>query len=130
MFIDIDGKKAECYGHHSSMFAKSPYNWVGASGIIGASTIEIDTNITTVAVRLYFAEPGAKAKTGQRVFSVSIDGTEVLKDFDATSAAGGARKVIAKEFKYSKTDKPIEIKLTASTGKTLLCGIELIVEKK
>ena len=49
---------------------------------------------------------------------------------DIVAAAGGPKKVIAKEFKYSKTDKPIEITLKAASGKTLLCGVELLVEKK
>jgi len=81
-------------------------------------------------VRLYFAEPDISAKPGRRVFTVSLDGKEVLKDFDITAAAGGSRKVIAKQFKYSKTEGPIEITLKASSGRTLLCGIELLVAKE
>jgi outer membrane protein assembly factor BamB len=130
IFVEIDGKKEECFNHHSSTFVKSPYDWVGASGLLNASKLSIETNTTPVAVRLYFAEPDAKAKTGQRVFTVSLDGEEVLKDFDVAAAAGGARKMIVKEFKYSKTEGPIEIELKAASGKTLLCGIELLVEKK
>jgi hypothetical protein len=130
VFVKIDGKKEECYNHHSSTFAKADHDWVGASGLVAASEISIETNIKPVAVRLYFAEPNAGAKAGQRIFSVSLDGKEVLKDFDPAAAAGGPRKVIAKEFKYSKTDGPIEIKLKASSGKTLLSGVELLIDKK
>jgi len=128
--VKIKGDKEECFNNHSSVFAKSPHAWVGASGLIGATSITIDTDITPVAVRLYFAEPDISAKAGQRVFTVSLDGKEVLKDFDIAAAAGGPRKVIAKEFKYSKTEEPIEIELKAASGKTLLCGVELLVEKK
>ncbi|MDP6633838.1 MAG: PQQ-binding-like beta-propeller repeat protein [Phycisphaerae bacterium] len=130
VYVDIDGEKEECFNNHSSAFAKSPYAWVGASGLVGASSISIETHITPVAVRLYFAEPETGAKTGQRVFTVSLNDEEVLKDFDIVAAAGGARKVIAREFKYSKTDGPVEIKLKASSGRTLLCGVELVAEKK
>jgi outer membrane protein assembly factor BamB len=128
--VKIKGDKEECFNHHSSVFAKSPHAWVGASGLIGATSITIDTDIAPVAVRLYFAEPDISAKAGQRVFTVSLDGKEVLKDFDIAAAAGGPRKVIVREFKYSKTDGPIEIELKAALGKTLLCGVELLVEKK
>ena len=127
---DEEEEKEECFNHHSSVFAKSPHAWVGASGLIGATSITIDTDIAPVAVRLYFAEPDISAKAGQRVFTVSLDGKEVLKDFDIAAAAGGPRKVIVREFKYSKTDGPIEIELKAALGKTLLCGVELLVEKK
>ena len=129
LFAAIDGKKRESFKHHSSTFAKSSHAWVGASGLIGVSSIFIDSHITPVAVRLYFAEPDADAKVGQRVFSVSLGGREVLKNFDVTAAAGAARKLIVKEFKYSKTEGPIEIKLNAVSGKTLLCGVELLTEK-
>jgi outer membrane protein assembly factor BamB len=127
---DEKEEKEECFNHHSSVFTGSPHAWVGASGLVGAASIIIDTDISPVAVRLYFAEPDASTKPGGRVFTVSIDGKEVLKDFDIVAAAGGPKKVIAKEFKYSKTDKPIEITLKAASGKTLLCGVELLVEKK
>jgi len=128
--VEIEGQKQECFNHHSSVLANSPHAWVGASGLVGATNITIDTDIAPVVVRLYFAEPDISAKPGQRVFSVSLDGREVLKDFDIAAAAGGPRKVIAKEFKYSKAEGPIEITLKAASGRTLLCGIELLVEKK
>ena len=128
--VRIKGDKAECFNHHSSTFARSPHAWVGASGLVGASSITINTDIRPVAVRLYFAEPDASAKPGRRVFSVSLNGKKVLKNFDVLSAAGGPRKVIAKAFKYSATGGPIEITLRSASGRTLLCGIELLVAKE
>ena len=123
-------EKEECFNYHSSAFTGTSHVWVGASGILAASSITIDTDIAPAALRLYFAEPDISAKTGRRVFTVSLDGKEVLKDFDILAAAGVPRKVIAREFKYSKTDGPIEITLKAASGRTLLCGVELLVEKK
>jgi hypothetical protein len=127
--VKIDGATKECFNNHSSIFAKSPHAWVGASGLVGASSVTIDTRIKPVAVRLYFAEPDANAKTRQRVFSVWLNGRKVLRNFDPTAVAG-ARKVIVKTFRYSKRNGPIKIKLKAVSGKTLLCGIELLVRKR
>jgi len=129
VFVEIDGKGPECFNHHSSTFVKGPHDFVAASGLLAASTVSIETNTRPVAVRLYFTEPDVGAGSGQRVFSVSLGGIEVLKDFDPISAAGGPRKIVAKEFKLSKTDGPIEIELKASAGKALLCGVELVAEK-
>ena len=81
-------------------------------------------------MRLYFAEPDASAKPGRRVFTVSLDGKEAPKDFDVAAAAGGPRKVIAKAFKYSGIGGPIEITLRSASGRTLLCGIELLAAKR
>jgi outer membrane protein assembly factor BamB len=128
--VRITGGAKECFNNHSSLFSGSSHTWVVASGLVGASNITIDTDIKPVAVRLYFAEPDVSAKIGRRVFTVSLDGKEVLKNFDILAAAGGARKAIAKVFKFSKTDGPIEIKLKAISGKTLLCGVELLAGKK
>ena len=48
-------------------------------------------------VSLYFAEPETLAP-GQRVFSVKLQGQEVLKDFDIVREAGGADRGIVRRF--------------------------------
>ncbi|MBN1506663.1 MAG: malectin [Sedimentisphaerales bacterium] len=51
-------------------------------------------------VRLHFAETYEGIMgAGERVFSVSIGGREVLKDFDVFKEAGGDLKPLVKEFK-------------------------------
>jgi streptogramin lyase len=51
----------------------------------------------TYAVRLHFAEDFWSA-AGQRVFNVSINGTQVLSNFDIFVAAGGMNKAIVETF--------------------------------
>jgi hypothetical protein len=76
-------------------------------------------------VRLYFAEPEAR-QPRERVFSVSLQGNEVLRDFDITRAAGGAQRVIAKEFADIAVHDDLAITLTpASAAPPVLCGVEL-----
>ncbi|MCP4376359.1 MAG: hypothetical protein GY794_09315, partial [bacterium] len=128
--VRITGGAKKSFNNHSSLFSGPSHTWVAASGLVGASKITIDTATKPAIMRLYFAEPDMSAKIGQRVFTVSLNGKEVLKNFDVVAAAGGTKKVVAKTFKFSKTDGPIEIKLQAVSGKTLLCGVELLVEKK
>ncbi len=48
-------------------------------------------------VRLHFAEI-FYTSAGQRTFNVSINGTQVLTNFDKVAAAGGANKAIVKEY--------------------------------
>ncbi|HTV83881.1 MAG TPA: beta-1,3-glucanase family protein [Dyella sp.] len=52
---------------------------------------------TTYVVRLHFAE-FYWTKPGQRVFNVSINGTQVLSNFDILAAAGGQDIAIAEQF--------------------------------
>ena len=48
-------------------------------------------------VRLHFAEPSYSA-VGQRQFNVSINGTQVLTNFDIVAAAGGMDKAVVETF--------------------------------
>jgi glucan endo-1,3-alpha-glucosidase len=48
-------------------------------------------------VRLHFAELSFNA-TGQRVFNVALNGTQVLSNFDLFAAAGGQNKAVIEEF--------------------------------
>ncbi|MDD4871005.1 MAG: PA14 domain-containing protein [Kiritimatiellae bacterium] len=79
-------------------------------------------------VRLFFAEP-EKIQNGQRVFSVHLQGKEVLKDFDIIKEAGGYNRGIIREFKSVMAKATIEVKFASSTKPPLICGIELIAEK-
>ncbi|MBM3696212.1 MAG: hypothetical protein FJW79_09810 [Actinobacteria bacterium] len=79
-------------------------------------------------VRLYFAEPDDRPP-GERVFSVALQGQEVLSGFDIVAAAETPRSVVVKDF----TDVPITddfvITLTPAPGTQappLLCGLELL----
>ena len=67
-------------------------------------------------------------KPGDRVFSVSLQGDEVLRDFDIVREAGGPRRAVVKEFKGIEVDGDLMIDFTATVGKTLLCGIEIVAD--
>ena len=48
-------------------------------------------------IRLHFAE-NYWGSTGQRLFNVQINGSQVLSNFDIVAAAGGKNKAVVKEF--------------------------------
>jgi len=75
-------------------------------------------------VRLYFAEPG----TAQRVFSVAIQGRQVLTDLDVAKEAGGAMRGIVKEFKHVGVERDLTISLTPRKGEPILSGVELVAD--
>ena len=81
-------------------------------------------------VRLHFAETyeGITAD-GERVFTVKIQGKEVLKDFDVRKTAGASQKAVVKEFKEIEAkDGTIDIGFEIKTQNPEINGIEIIGE--
>ena len=81
-------------------------------------------------VRLHFAETydGITA-AGQRVFSVSLAGREVLKDLDVFKEAGGSLKPLVKEFKgVSVENGQLVVGFTAGVQNAEINGIEIATE--
>jgi hypothetical protein len=81
-------------------------------------------------VRLHFAETydGITA-AGERVFSVSLAGREVLKDLDVFKEAGGRLKPLVKEFKgVSVENGQLAVGFTASVQNAEINGIEIATE--
>jgi len=83
-------------------------------------------------VRLCFAEP-EHTRPGRRVFSVALDGNEILEDFDVFRQSGGKLPAVVREYKaiiYSGRragELPaIELTFTAKAGEPLICGIEIV----
>ncbi len=77
-------------------------------------------------VRLHFAEI-YWSQTGQRVFNVTINGGQVLSNFDIVAAAGAANKAIVEEF-TTAADSSGTITITFTTVKdnAKVSGIELL----
>jgi len=123
----VKGPKTELryFRMHSSVMKGDGLNWVAASGVEGARSVSLAAE-GRYTVRLHFSEPRTDAAKGGRVFSVAIGEREVLGDFDIVSAAGGPNVAVIKEFKGVEADKTLDITLTPSAGKTLLCGVELV----
>ena len=116
-------------------------DWVAASGILGATEILAPTQILSkekrkqpqalraYTVRLCFAEP-EDVKPGGRIFSVSLQGEEVLKDFDIAREAAKPGASVIREFKGVQADGAIRIGLSPSTKKpTVLCGVQILLEE-
>jgi len=81
-------------------------------------------------IRLYFAEID-ECEIDQRVFNVSLQDRQVLKNFDIIKDAGGANRTVVKEFKGINVKDDLRISLTpvdAEKAGPLLCGIEIIAE--
>jgi len=81
-------------------------------------------------VRLHFAETydGITA-AGERVFSVSLGGREVLKDLDVFKEAGGSRKPLVKEFKGVAVENgQLVIGFTPNIQNAEINGIEISPE--
>jgi len=79
-------------------------------------------------VLLTFAEPDGLLP-GQRVFSVRMQGAEVLRDFDVAREAGAVNRGVVKEFRGVKIHEALELEFaTATENPAILCGVELIEE--
>jgi hypothetical protein len=82
-------------------------------------------------VRLYFAETEGY-KIGQRLFNVSLQGRQVMENFDIAREAGATNRSVVKEFNRINIKDDLRITLTpttASQADPLICGIEIIAEK-
>lgn len=87
------------------------------------------TNLTAGAsyvVRLHFAEL-YWGGTGQRVFNVSINGSQVLTNFDIVAAAGSNYKAVIREFTVSANGSgQITVQYTGVVDNAKSSGIEIL----
>jgi hypothetical protein len=136
VMVDTVPERPETFYHHSSRVeGAEPWKWIGGSGMVGLHSARVPLyGIDTArpfAVRLCFAEP-EHTRPRNRVFSVALDGQEILKDFDIFRESGGRLRTVVKEYpavRYSgrKTGSlpAIELTFKASAGEPLICGIEV-----
>jgi len=78
---------------------------------------------------MYFAEPAAEAKPGDRVFSVTLQGAKALSEFDVAKEAGAPLKGVVKEFKGVKVTDAMTLTFAARRGKPIISGLEFIKAK-
>ena len=121
------------FRHHMSSIETGELKWVAASGLEGVESLTIRLGGRAAAprsytVRLHFAEPAAGAKAGDRVFTVGLQGDEVLKDFDIAEAAGGPRRAVVKEFRSVEAAADLAVAFSAKKGEPLICGIEVVAD--
>jgi outer membrane protein assembly factor BamB len=117
------------YRRHTSRFT-GPMSWVGASGAIGIRELVVTLDgqareDRAYTVRLHFAEPD-DVEPGERVFGVSLQGKEVLRDFDVVREAGGPRRTLIKEFSPVLAKKELKIALKSGRGAPVLSGIQIV----
>jgi len=151
--LDPDEDPAKAPGRflrHSSRIKGAGLRWVAASGMKGVTQLAIPLALPvmkvegpdgapviqwrplkerTHTVRLHFSEPDP-VKPGERVFSVSLQGREVLKGFDVVKEAGGRDRPVVKEFKGVRVKESLVVELTPAAGSAdpLLCGVEVLAE--
>ena len=110
--------------------------WVFTSGCRGLTRFRVpllgkDDPPATYTVRLSFAEPDGLA-AGHRVFSVGLQGSEVLTDFDVAREAGGADRAVVREFRGVEVTDSLAITLTPAASARvplpILCGVEAVGE--
>jgi outer membrane protein assembly factor BamB len=80
---------------------------------------------TSHTVRLHFAETYFSTK-GSRVFNTSINGTQVLSDFDIFATAGAKNKAVIEQFSESANSSgDYVITFTSVVNNSLVSGIEI-----
>lgn len=100
--------------------------WVGASGVTGVETITLkNLKRSEYRVRLYFMEPEYTAPE-KRVFSVSLNGKPLIKDLDIYQETQARHHILVREFSQISLDSTLNLSFTATQGKPLVCGLELI----
>ncbi len=130
--IKVTATAPRYFRKHSSFIQNGDLKWVAASGVEGATAVNIGlaegakTN-RGYTVRLTFAEPDG-IEVGERVFGVTLQGKKVLTDFDVSNEADGRNRSIVKEFKGVQAAAGLAITLTPKVGKPILSGVEIIAE--
>ena len=81
----------------------------------------------TYRVDLGFAEL-QQTKVGARVFSVGLEGANVLTNFDIVAAAGGRYIALDRSFLVEVTDGVLDISFTAQRGDTPIVNSILVTE--
>jgi outer membrane protein assembly factor BamB len=131
--VVVRGATLEWFELHPSQTG----SWIGTAGVLGATDVTVPTALPTgkappaggakrrYDVRLYFVEP-QPIGIGDRVFSVSLEGKTVLEHLDIVRQVAGHHRRLIREFKDVEIDGPLDIRLSASAGSTLLSAVEII----
>ncbi len=131
--IKLTGENLRYFRNHSEQVEGKGLKWVAASGVEGANEITItipgrakeERNYT---VRLHFVEP-ADTSEGHRRFSVSLQGKPVHSDLDIVKQAKGRSRALVEEFTAVPIAGELKIKLEATAGLPVLCGVEIHAEE-
>ena len=134
--VKIAPEEPDWFRRHASRIEGGDLPWVAASGAKGMTSIAITLDPQAEAdrrytVTLHFSEPDEVA-AGERVFSVALQGTEVLAGLDVVKEAGGRLRTVRKEFPgiSVRGDLTVELRPLASAKvqSPILSGVEVRAE--
>ena len=116
------------FRRHSSLLPDGELRWVAASGLEGIREVSIDLGereAGTYTVALVFSEPDGM-DAGRRVFSVSLQGREVLTAFDPAAETGGTGASVVKRIQNVSISDRLFVTFSPGPGsdaEPILCGI-------
>jgi hypothetical protein len=132
--VKVAPVSARWFRRHESSVQGEGLKWVAASGVKGVEAVHValgGQKARTYTVRLHFLEPD-RLESGQRVFSVALQGKEVLKDFDIAREAGGPNRPVVREFRGVSVTSGLMVTFRPSAcapnGAAVLCGLEVHAE--
>jgi beta-galactosidase len=116
----IDGKS----GKVSQNIVNTPDDPLYQSFRQGFSGYRFDVPAGEYEIELHFAEPSVE-KRGERVFNISANGVNLLKNFDLFNEAGLSKRLI-KKFKIRvKGKNGLAVEFQAVKGETVLSALRL-----
>lgn len=142
MNVTVSPEKPDWFTRHSSLLSGDGCKWVAASGAKGLESVTVTLPAKTATknssaqiyrVRLHFVEPDEVA-SGDRVFSIALQGVSVLEEFDIYKAAGGRNRPIVREFSGIQVPSDGRMNVTFAHSaqsrlqESVLCGIEIVAE--
>ncbi len=138
MLPDQEGKDQEKFYNgrqfrmHSSRVREGNLKWVAASGLIGVTEIRVTMapqghEARDYTVRLHFMEP-EDLQAGRRVFDVTLQNHEVLKNFDIVNEAGGSLREVVREYRAVRIADQLIVSFRPRSGEAVLCGLQAFVE--
>ena len=142
----IDPAQGDLYGADRA-FTASGFGYVGASstrsttaGIAGTTRDPLYQDLRSGMTAYRFTVPNGtyrvdlgfaelqQTKVGARVFSVGLEGANVLTNFDIVAAAGGRYIALDRSFLVEVTDGVLDISFTAQRGDTPIVNSILVTE--
>ena len=123
----------EYFCNHSSSIKQGRLKWVSSSGVKGVESVMVNIDKRAAeaglyTVKLYFAEPENK-KEGERVFDVSLQGSNVLEKFDIIKEAKAPNCEVIKTFENVSIKQYLKLEFSP-IKESLLCGLEIIANPK
>ena len=131
--VAVEGTNLDYFRHHASRIAadEGTLDWVAGSGVEGVAAVTVtladDERARRYTIRLHFADP-QNNRPGERIFSVALQGKEVLADFDVAGEAGGVNRAIVRELHGVVVSGTLSVSFIRAKGRPILSGIEVLAE--